>query len=64
MTSLITLVDRLDCNPSQVAIQALTDSELPAPEVKAYSDVVYHNYRSLGLSLQCESISTASECLP
>ncbi|ETS64985.1 hypothetical protein PaG_00432 [Moesziomyces aphidis] len=65
MTSLITLVDRLDCNPSQVAIQALTDSELPAPEVKAYSDVVYHNYRSLGLSLQYESSSSgkaASKC--
>ncbi|TKY89597.1 hypothetical protein EX895_001382 [Sporisorium graminicola] len=36
-------------------------------EIKAYPDVVYHNYRALGLSLQYEAITPgtdASKCSP
>ncbi|SJX64195.1 uncharacterized protein SRS1_14850 [Sporisorium reilianum f. sp. reilianum] len=48
-------------------IQANKSAATVEPEVKAYPDVVYHNYKALGLSLQYEAATPgmdASKCSP
>ncbi|KAJ1025017.1 hypothetical protein NDA18_004303 [Ustilago nuda] len=60
MTTLDDFARLLASSPAQSQIQALlghaVSNRLEA-EVKAYPDVVYHNYRSIGLSLQFEASS-------
>ncbi|SAM84827.1 uncharacterized protein UBRO_05976 [Ustilago bromivora] len=57
MTRLDGFARLLGGRPAQSQIQALLGHAVSSslePEVKAYPDVVYHNYRSIGLSLQFE----------
>lgn len=62
------LVGVLGSHPGHANVQAMLDqiqgntsARTVEPEIKAYPDVVYHNYQALGLSLQCEC---GSACLP
>lgn len=58
MVGLDALAAVLGSSPNQLEIQTLLTqigaSSTVDPEIKAYPDVVYHNYQPLGLSLQCE----------
>ena len=62
MVELRELAGALGCSPKELRVQALighlqvddSTSGAAEPEIKSYPDVVYHNYRALGLSLQCE----------
>ena len=60
MVSVEALTSVLGCSPDQPHIRTLLDqinslgTSCLDPEIKAYPDVVYHNYQALGLSLQCE----------
>ena len=62
MVALRELAAALGCSPTEPQVKALIDrvkDGSAAPDsanlgIKAYPDVVYHNYRALGLSLQCE----------
>ena len=46
--------DQSDIKTLLGQIQANKSALTLPPQVKAYPDIVYHNYQSLGLSLQCE----------
>ncbi len=74
MLSLDELVGVLGCSPGQSELQSLLEqvrSDKSAindePQVKAYPDVVYHNYLALGLSFQFETATSkadASKAVP
>lgn len=56
------VVNILGSCPEEPHVEALLSqsggsksASIVKPEIKAYPDVVYHNFPTLGLSLQCES---------
>ncbi|EST04539.1 hypothetical protein PSEUBRA_006283 [Kalmanozyma brasiliensis GHG001] len=68
MFSFDELVGVLGCPPSQPELQALLNqgrsdksADLVEPEVKAYPDIVYHNYPALGLSFQFEPATSKTD---
>lgn len=63
MIEIEALVGVLGSNSTHTNVQDLLGQlhNSPAtvePDVKAYPDVVYHNYQTVGLSLQCEYTQT------
>lgn len=69
MIGLDTLAGLLGSRPAQSQIHALLEQAHvdeaantgSDPEIKAYPDVVYHNYRSAGISLQCKCFRFISQ---
>ncbi|SPO29498.1 uncharacterized protein UTRI_04767_B [Ustilago trichophora] len=65
MVGLDALATVLGSSPNKPEIQTLLNqvgaSSTVDPEIKAYPDVVYHNYQSLGLSLQYEAATPGTD---